>query len=104
MRFSSNTYVLLVFPPGEAALNCTRLNVQAARNTFAVLDITGDKGKERGESMSDAATDTVPDEGTDTVPQQEKDNDDGAKGVDGGIAGEGGGVENGIAALRMSSD
>lgn len=65
-RFTTNTYLLLVYPPGEAAANCTRLNVLAARATFAALDPVEGKGKDRGDSISDAGTDAVPDDETST--------------------------------------
>ncbi|KZF26697.1 small monomeric GTPase [Xylona heveae TC161] len=41
-RLTSNTYVLVVTPPGEAAFNTARINVLTARNDFANLDITGE--------------------------------------------------------------
>ena len=37
-KLTYNTYVLLVFPPGEAELECARLNVIAAREEFARID------------------------------------------------------------------
>ena len=85
--------MLLVFPPGEAAANCTRLNVQAARATFAALDTTGNKGNDRGDSISDAGTDMV-------VPDEEHSTVGGANGFDGGVLG---GEENGAAASSIST-
>ena len=37
-RLTTNTYVLVVFPPGEAELECTRLNVLSAKDEFSQLD------------------------------------------------------------------
>jgi Ras-related GTP-binding protein A/B len=34
-RFTANTYIYLVVPPGEAAFNCAVLNTMMARNVFA---------------------------------------------------------------------
>ncbi|MCJ1463683.1 GTP-binding protein gtr1 [Pseudocyphellaria aurata] len=36
--FTPNTYVLVVIPPGEAELQCTRINLLAARDEFKELD------------------------------------------------------------------
>ncbi|KAI9830330.1 MAG: hypothetical protein M1819_005711 [Sarea resinae] len=41
-RLTTNTYVQVVAPPGEAAFNTARINVLTARNDFANLDITGE--------------------------------------------------------------
>lgn len=40
-RFTANTYVLVVIPPGEAELQCTRLNILAASEEFAQIDQRG---------------------------------------------------------------
>lgn len=53
-RFTTNTYVLVVIPPGEAELECTRFNLLAARDEFLQLDDAGsaserDRGKRREE-------------------------------------------------------
>lgn len=45
-RFTANTYVLVVIPPGEAEIQCTRLNVMAARDEFSQLDNPSDRGRE----------------------------------------------------------
>ncbi|KAA6413179.1 MAG: GTP-binding gtr1 [Lasallia pustulata] len=90
-HFTTNTYVLLVFPPGEAAANCTRLNVQVARDSFAALELDA-KGKDRGDSISNAGTHPVPDEEESTIT--------GANGSDGGVLG---GEGNGAAASSMST-
>ena len=37
-RLTNNTFVLAVLPSGEAALNCTRINVATAREEFAGFD------------------------------------------------------------------
>ena len=37
-RLTTNTYVLIVLPPGEAELECTRLNVLSAKDEFSQLD------------------------------------------------------------------
>ncbi|KAL9613046.1 MAG: hypothetical protein Q9167_002392 [Letrouitia subvulpina] len=37
-KLTHNTYVLLVFPPGEVELECTRLNVLAAREDFSRME------------------------------------------------------------------
>ncbi|MCJ1271810.1 GTP-binding protein gtr1 [Lobaria immixta] len=37
-RFTTNTYVLVVLPPGEAEVECTRFNLLAARDEFLQLD------------------------------------------------------------------
>ena len=37
-RLSNNTFVLAVLPPGEAELNCARINVTNARDQFFSFD------------------------------------------------------------------
>jgi len=37
-RFTNNTFVMAVTPPGEAELNCTRINIATARNEFSGFD------------------------------------------------------------------
>ncbi|KAI4250029.1 MAG: hypothetical protein LQ352_005432 [Teloschistes flavicans] len=37
-RLTYNTYVLIVFPPGEAELQCARLNTMAAKDEFARIE------------------------------------------------------------------
>lgn len=37
-RFTINTYVLVVVPPGEAELQCTRFNILAAREEFSQIE------------------------------------------------------------------
>ncbi|KAL8951193.1 MAG: hypothetical protein Q9222_002823 [Ikaeria aurantiellina] len=37
-RLTFNTYVLIVFPPGEAELQCARLNILAAKEEFARIE------------------------------------------------------------------
>ncbi|KAL8722999.1 MAG: hypothetical protein Q9225_000615 [Loekoesia sp. 1 TL-2023] len=55
-RLTYNTYVLVVFPPGEAELQCAKLNILLAKDEFARIesvaegvddDIQGRKGKMR---------------------------------------------------------
>ena len=41
-RFTNNTYVLVVLPPGEAELNCTRINIATAREDFRTMDMLSD--------------------------------------------------------------
>ena len=45
-RFTVNTYVLVVLPPGESEIECTRLNVLAARDEFSQIESTPDRGRE----------------------------------------------------------
>ena len=43
-RLTFNTYVLIVFPPGEAEMECAHLNVVTAQAVFARLaSLTGDE-------------------------------------------------------------
>ena len=42
-KFTNNTFVLAVLPPGDAELNCTRINIATARDEFMKLDTTGDR-------------------------------------------------------------
>lgn len=44
-RLTGNTYVLVVLPPGEADINCTRANIAMARDEFSALDGLGGSGK-----------------------------------------------------------
>lgn len=37
-RLTYNTYVLIVFPPGEAELQCARLNVMSAKDEYARIE------------------------------------------------------------------
>jgi len=37
-RLTNNTFVLAVLPPGEAELNCTRINIATARDEFIGFD------------------------------------------------------------------
>ncbi|KAL8830598.1 MAG: hypothetical protein Q9170_005663 [Blastenia crenularia] len=37
-RLTYNTYVLVVFPPGEAELQCTQLNILLAKDEFAKIE------------------------------------------------------------------
>jgi hypothetical protein len=48
-RLTNNTYVLAVLPPGEAELNCTRINIATARQEFAGFDPPIDRGGVRND-------------------------------------------------------
>jgi hypothetical protein len=37
-KLTHNTFVLAVLPPGEAELNCTRINIATARDAFVGFD------------------------------------------------------------------
>lgn len=41
-RLTHNTYVLVVFPPGEAELHCATLNILQARDEFARIESVAD--------------------------------------------------------------
>ena len=45
-RLTNNTYVLVVLPPGEAEMNCTRINIATARDDFKKLDMMYERGRE----------------------------------------------------------
>lgn len=45
-RFTVNTYVLVVLPPGESEIECTRLNVLTARDEFSQIESNPDRGRE----------------------------------------------------------
>jgi hypothetical protein len=45
-RFTANTYVLIVNPPGESEIQCTRLNVLAARDEFSQLEGAPERGRD----------------------------------------------------------
>ncbi|MCJ1438975.1 GTP-binding protein gtr1 [Xylographa pallens] len=47
-KFTNNTFVLAVLPPGDAELNCTRINIATARDEFMKLDTTGDRSRREG--------------------------------------------------------
>ena len=42
---TTNTYALIVLPPGEVELQCTRLNLFSARDQFAQLAGFSDEGR-----------------------------------------------------------
>ena len=42
-KLTNNTFVLAVLPPGEAELNCTRINIATARDEFTGYDV--DRGR-----------------------------------------------------------
>jgi len=42
-KLTNNTFVLVVFPPGDAVLNCTRINIATARDEFAKADPSLDR-------------------------------------------------------------
>ncbi|MCJ1475853.1 GTP-binding protein gtr1 [Lambiella insularis] len=43
-KLTNNTFVLAVLPPGDAELNCTRINIATAREEFTKLDTTASRG------------------------------------------------------------
>ncbi|KAL8973516.1 MAG: hypothetical protein Q9197_002251 [Variospora fuerteventurae] len=43
-RLTHNTYVLVVFPPGEAELHCATLNILQAKDEFARIESVADEG------------------------------------------------------------
>ncbi|MCJ1369839.1 GTP-binding protein gtr1 [Loxospora ochrophaea] len=47
-RLTDNTYVLVVLPPGEPELNCTRVNVAVAREELRKTGLLGEKGGGEG--------------------------------------------------------
>ena len=51
-RFTANTYVLVVLPPGESEIECTRLNVLAARDEFSQIESAPDRGREESADRS----------------------------------------------------
>jgi len=56
-----NTYALIVLPPGESELQCTRLNLLNARDQFAQLDGLSDQRRDKfsGENQEHDAPDTT---------------------------------------------
>lgn len=40
-KFTTNTYLLVILPPGEARFNSAKLNVEVASETFGYLDVPG---------------------------------------------------------------
>ncbi|MCJ1459982.1 GTP-binding protein gtr1 [Mycoblastus sanguinarius] len=50
-RLTTNTYVLVVNPPGETELDCTRLNILAARDEFARMNVFGGGTQEQGRGV-----------------------------------------------------
>lgn len=50
-RLTSNTFVLAVLPPGEAELNCTRINIATARDEFTGFDPSDRRGSRTDLSM-----------------------------------------------------
>ena len=40
-RLTNNTYVLVILPPGDLEIECSRFNIMAARDRFVELDIMG---------------------------------------------------------------
>lgn len=51
-RFTANTYVLVVLPPGESEIECTRLNVLAARDEFSHIEGAPERGREESADKS----------------------------------------------------
>ena len=47
-RLTYNTYVLLVLPPGEAELQCAKLNILRARDEFARIESVAEGTDYRG--------------------------------------------------------
>ena len=52
-RLTTNTYALIVLPPGETELQCTRLNLLHARDRFAQLDGLSDRRREKAMVAAD---------------------------------------------------
>ena len=50
-KLTDNTFVLAVLPPGEAQMNCARLNIAKARSDFFKLD--GRRGTDRSDSSGE---------------------------------------------------
>jgi Ras-related GTP-binding protein A/B len=67
-RFTDNTYIFVVVPPGEAAYNCAVLNTMLAREGFSKAEIAGhydgfplptaDSSAKKGPNGSTARSDT----------------------------------------------
>lgn len=74
-KFTTNTYVLVVIPPGEAELQCTRLNILAASEEFAQIDQRGREEMKRLRQKEKKYGDTT------TRDEEPKDNDTAAGGV-----------------------
>lgn len=74
-KFTANTYVLVVIPPGEAELQCTRLNILAASEEFAQIDQRGREEMKRLRQKEKKYGETTRDE-------EPKDNDTAARVVD----------------------
>ena len=61
-RLTTNTYALIVIPPGETELQCTRLNLLDAKEQFAQLDGLSDRRREKTiEAMGGDPTAPKPD-------------------------------------------
>ena len=61
-RLTTNTYALIVIPPGESELQCTRLNLLDAKGQFAQLDGLSDRRLEKAiEAMGGNPTAPKPD-------------------------------------------
>ncbi|MCJ1409417.1 GTP-binding protein gtr1 [Ptychographa xylographoides] len=55
-KLTNNTFVLAVLPPGDAELNCTRINIATAREEFTKLDTIGDRSRTQSVRSSDEVT------------------------------------------------
>jgi Ras-related GTP-binding protein A/B len=56
-KLTNNTFVLAVLPPGDAELNCTRINIATARQEFRGFDSVIDRSK--NQSMSNGLAGSV---------------------------------------------
>lgn len=70
-RFTVNTYVLVVLPPGESEIECTRLNVLAARDEFSQIESNPDRGREES---ADKSVDKSTVDKSDDSPKERKPN------------------------------
>ena len=50
-ELTKNTYVMVVLPPGEAEVNCARLNIGIARERFTSMDILSGREHEDGQGV-----------------------------------------------------
>ncbi|KAF8848094.1 hypothetical protein BDZ45DRAFT_606455 [Acephala macrosclerotiorum] len=52
MKFTTNTYLAVILPPGETTFNCAQLNCELARKAFEDLDSPPKKSADRGATTS----------------------------------------------------
>ncbi|KAJ2905312.1 hypothetical protein MKZ38_005825 [Zalerion maritima] len=75
IKFTINTFLLAVLPPGEARFNSAKLNIEIASETFAFLDVPGQYAKQPAQPTAATTQPTATAQAGPSTQQQPADDD-----------------------------